>query len=453
MSKKKQMAIGALVHANGSHAASWLMDEARPHASTDIDYYREMAQLAERGKFDFFFIADTPAARTENLKVWSRSPLFMNVLEPITLLCAVAGATTRIGLGATASTSFYEPYNIARLFSSLDHISHGRAAWNVVTSANDYAARNFGLDRLPPHADRYTKAKEFLEVVEALWDSWEDGAFVYDKATCQSFLPEKQHLVDHKGKYFTVHGALNIERSPQGRPVIIQAGASDTGRDFAAEHAEVVFGSSGNLDGAKGFYADLKGRMAKFGRRPEDLKICSGISVVIGESEQEARDKLESWQDLIHPDVGVMRLGQDLETDLSDLPLDEPVPEHCIPKTSNHHQAYFNEIAGMIRQGLTLRDIAKRYNRSKANFCGTVQQIADDMEHWLEVGACDGFMISFVALPSTMTDFVEKVVPELQRRGLFRHDYEGRTLREHLGLARPENRNVAAAAQGLAKRA
>jgi FMN-dependent oxidoreductase (nitrilotriacetate monooxygenase family) len=443
MSEKKQMVIGALIHANGSHAASWLMDEARPHASTDIDYYREMAQLAERGKFDFFFIADTPAARTENLKVWSRSPLFMNVLEPITLLSAIAGATSCIGLGATASTSFFEPYNLARQFASLDHISHGRAAWNVVTSANDYAARNFGLDRLPPHADRYAKAKEFVDIVEALWDTWEDGAFVYDKASCLSFLPEKQHLLDHSGKYFTLHGALNIERPPQGRPVIIQAGASDTGRDFAAEYAEVVFGSSGNLDGAKAFYSDLKERIGKFGRRPSDLKIASGISVVIGETEQEARDKLESWQDLIHPDVGVMRLGMDLETDLSDLPLDEPVPEHRIPRSSNQHQAYFNEIAGMIRQGLTLREVAKRYNRNKATFCGTVKQIADHMEHWMEAGACDGFMISFVALPSTLCDFVEKVVPELQRRGVFRHDYTGRTLREHLGLSRPENRYVA----------
>ena len=453
MSKKKQMAIGALVHANGSHAASWLMDEARPHASTDIDYYREMAQLAERGKFDFFFIADTPAARTENLKAWSRSPLFMNVLEPLTLLSAIAGSTTHIGLGATASTSFYEPYNIARLFSSLDHISHGRAAWNVVTSANDYAARNFGLDRLPPHADRYAKAKEFIDVVQALWDSWEDGAFVYDKATCQSFIPEKQHLVDHSGKYFTVHGVLNLERPPQGRPVIIQAGASDTGRDFAAEYAEVVFGSSGNLDGAIAFYRDLKERMGKFGRHPDDLKIASGISVVIGESEQEARDKLDSWQELVHPDVGVLRLSQDLETDLSDLPLDEPVPVSRIPATSNLHKAYFDEIAGLIRQGLTLREITRRFNRAKATFCGTPTQVADHMESWIEAGACDGFMISFVALPSTMQDFVTKVVPELQRRGVFRNDYEGRTLREHLGLSRPENRHAVAAAAPVAKRA
>jgi FMN-dependent oxidoreductase (nitrilotriacetate monooxygenase family) len=449
---KKQMVIGALVHANGSHAASWLMPEARPHASTDIDYYREMAQTAERGKLDFFFIADTPAARTENLKVWSRSPLFMNVLEPITLLAAIAGATSHIGLGATASTSFFEPYNLARQFASLDHISHGRAAWNVVTSANDYAARNFGLERLPPHADRYAKAREFVEVVEALWDTWEDGAFVYDKDRCLSFEPEKLHALDHKGKYFTVQGALNIERSPQGRPVIIQAGASDTGRDFAAEFAEVVFGSSGALDPAKAFYNDLKERMGKFGRRPDDLKIASGISVVIGETEQEARDKLESWQNLIHPDVGVMRLGQDLETDLSDLPLDQPVPEHRIPKTSNFHKAYFDEIAGMIRQGLPLREIARRYNRAKATFCGTVTQVADHMEAWMEAGACDGFMVSFLALPSSLVDFVDKVIPELQRRGVFRADYTGVTLRDHLGLPRPENRHAVPLAP-VAKRA
>jgi len=293
-----------------------------------------------------------------------------------------------------------------------------------------------------------------VQVVEALWDTWEDGAFVYDKDTCLSFLPDKLHALDHKGKYFTVQGALNIERPPQGRPVIIQAGASDTGKDFAAEFAEVVFGSSGALAPAKAFYSDLKERMGKFGRRPDDLKIASGISVVIGESEGEARDKLESWQELIHPDVGVMRLGQDLETDLSDLPLDQPVPEHRIPTSSNFHKAYFDEIAGMIRQGLTLREIARRYNRNKATFCGTAVQVADHMEAWMEAGACDGFMISFLALPSSLVDFVDKVVPELQRRGLFRTDYAGPTLRNHLGLRRPENRHASpAAAAPVAKRA
>jgi len=453
MTKKNQMVIGALIHANGSHAASWLMDEAVPHASTSIDYHRAMAQLSERGKFDFFFIADTPAARTENLKAWSRSPLFMNVLDPITLLAGIAGATTHIGLGATASTSFFEPYNLARQFASLDHISHGRAAWNVVTSANDYAARNFGLDRLPPHGDRYAKAREFFQVVDALWDTWEDDAWVYDKQTSFSFIPEKQHALDHQGQYFAVRGALNLARPPQGKPVIIQAGASDTGMDFAAEVAEVVFGSSATLPKAKEYYRDLKGRMGKFGRHPDDLKIASGISVVVGESEQEAREKVESWQQLVHPDVGVMRIGMDLETDLSDLPLDQPVPEHRIPKSSNLHKAYFDEIAGLIREGLTLAEIARRYNRSKATFCGTPKQIADHMESWIEAGACDGFMISFVALPSTLQDFVDKVVPELQRRGVFREDYSGRMLRDHLGLRRPENRYVSLATAPVAKRA
>src|ERR1700676_1441069 len=217
MSKNNQMVIGALIHANGSHPASWLLQEAQAHASTDIDYYRGMAQLAERGKFDFFFIADTPAARTENLKVWSRSPLFMNVLEPITLLSAIAGATTRIGLGATASTSFFEPYNLARQFASLDHICHGRAAWNVVTSANDYAARNFGLDRLPPHSERYARAREFVSVVKALWDTWDDDAFICDRQSGLNFDPAKFHVLDHQGKYFKLHGALNIGRAPQGQ--------------------------------------------------------------------------------------------------------------------------------------------------------------------------------------------------------------------------------------------
>lgn len=453
MSNKKHMALGALIHPNGSHAASWLLREAQPDASTDVDYYRRTAQLAERGKLAFFFIADTPAARTDNLRVWSRSPVFMNVLEPVTLLSAVAGATSRIGLGATASTSFYEPYNVARLFASLDHISHGRAAWNVVTSANDYAARNFGLDRLPPHERRYEKAREFVQVVEALWDTWEDDAFINDRAACLTFLPEKQHPVDHDGAFFSVHGALNLARPPQGRPVIIQAGASDAGRELAAETAEVVFGSSGTLADSQAFYKDLKGRMAKYGRQPDELKVVAGISIVIGETEAAARETLESWQKLIHPDVGLLRLGQDLETDLFDLPLDAPIPEHRIPKASNFHKAYFDEIVGMIRQGMTLREMCTRYNCAKSIFCGTARQVADHMEEWVDSGACDGFMISFAALPGTLVDFVEQVVPELQRRGRFRADYEGTTLREHLGLKRPANRHVAAAAAPVAKSA
>lgn len=441
---KTHMVLGTLVEANGFHPAAWLTEEAEPDAPTNVEWHQRMAQLAERGLLDFFFIADTPATRTDNLTTWSRAPMYMNQLEPITLLTAIAGATKHIGLGGTASTSFYEPYNIARLYASLDHISGGRAAWNVVTSANDYAARNFGLDRLPPHAKRYDKAREFLTIVKRLWDTWEDDAFIMDKERCLTFDPDKYHVVDHDGEFFKIHGGLNIARPPQGHPVIIQAGASETGKEFAAETSEVIFGTGADIEAAKRFYADLKGRMGKYGRTPDQLKVLAGITVVVGESAADAHAKLDGWNDLVHTDVGLMRLRNDLETDLSDLPLDEPVPVERIPATSNHHQAYFNEIAGMIREGLTLRDICRRYNRSKAVFAGSPMEVADMMETWVTEQAADGFMMTFPVLPSTMAIFVEKVVPELQRRGLFRTEYEGKTFRENLGLARPENSNLVA---------
>ncbi|MGI3899635.1 MAG: LLM class flavin-dependent oxidoreductase [Janthinobacterium lividum] len=438
----KKMVLGGLFEANGYHSAAWLLPGAQDDAATDVDYFRRLVQMAEQGKLDFFFLADTPAARTDNLEAWSRSPLYMNMMEPITLLSAIAGSTSHIGLGATASTSFYEPYNIARLFASLDHISHGRAAWNVVTSANDYAARNFGLDKLPPHAKRYEKARESFKVVEALWDTWEDDAFTYDKTTPRMFDPAKFHVLDHQGEFFKVYGGLNMARTPQGRPVIFQAGASPAGRELAAETAEVVFGTGTSTAEASAFYKDLKGRMAKFGRHPDELKILSGVTIVIGDSEAQAREKWAEWQDTVPIEIGLMYMKTDLETDLSDLPLDEPVPEHRIPKSSNFHQVYFEEICGLIRQGLTLRQVCKRYNRSKAIFYGTGEQIADQMEAWVSAGASDGFMMAFPVLPESLTSFTSRVVPVLQRRGLFRRDYKGRTLRENLGLRRPANRHA-----------
>jgi FMN-dependent oxidoreductase (nitrilotriacetate monooxygenase family) len=440
--QKKKIVIGGLFEANGYHSAAWMVDGAQDNSATDIDYFRNIVRTAEQGKMDFFFLADTPAARTEDLDFWSKSPLYMNMMEPITLLSAIAGSTSHIGLGATASTSFYEPYNIARLFASLDHISHGRAAWNVVTSANDYAARNFGLDRLPPHAKRYEKAREFFQVVQALWDTWEDDAFIFDRANARMFDPRKMHVLDHQGEYFKVHGALNMARTPQGKPVIFQAGASETGKEFAAETAEVVFGTGSDINEAIAFYNDLKGRMAKFGRDPDSLKVLSGVSIVVGDSEAQAREKWAEWQELVPIEVNLMYLKTDLETDLSDLPLDEPIPEHRVPQSSNFHQVYFNEIVGLIREGLTLRQVCKRYNRSKAIIYGTGKQVADQLEHWVEAGASDGFMAAFPVLPQSLTDVTEKVIPELQRRGLFRTEYEGKILRENLGLARPINRYV-----------
>ena len=444
MTDRQKMSLAMLIgNATGGHPASWLHPDTNAAGAMDIQHYRALAQLAERGKFDLFFVADTPAARTENLHAWSRFPMFMNVLEPVTLLTALAGATTHIGLGGTVSTSFSEPYNVARQFASLDHVTGGRAAWNVVTSANDYAARNFGHATLPPHAQRYERAGEFVDVVRALWDTWDDDAFVRDRDQGLYFDPARMHVTHHEGPFFKVDGALNIARSPQGHPVIIQAGASDTGRDLAARTAEIVFAADSSPQSAKRGYDDLKGRMAQFGRDPNTLKILAGMPVIIGRTQEEAEEKAERLQGMIHPDVGRFRLGMDLETDLSDLPLDEPIPADRLPKTANLHKAFFEHIMTMIREeNPTLRQLYLRYERGRKTIKGTPVQIADVMEEWFTTGACDGFMMQFATMPGGLEDFVTGVVPELQRRGLFRTDYQGATLRDHLGLQRPANRNT-----------
>ncbi len=450
MSADRKIALAILVNPTGYHPASWLHPSTDAASATSIEWYRDAALTAERGLFDLFFIADTPAARTTQLEAYSRFPMFMNVFEPITLLSTLAGMTTHIGLGGTASTSFSEPYNIARQFASLDHLSHGRAAWNVVTSANDFAARNFGQDKLAPHDQRYERASEFVDVVQKLWDTWEDDAWIRDRARGQIFEPSKQHVLDHDGKFFKLHGALNIERAPQGQPVIIQAGASSTGRDFAARVAEVVFASDSTIEKAKRSYDDLKGRMATFGREPGDLKILAGKPNLLAESAQEAEDMYRTLQEMIHPIVGKMRLGMDLEADLSDLDPDAPIPEDRIPRSANFHQAYFDHIIGLIRQGMTLRQLWLRYERGHETFRGTPLQLADHMEEWFSAGACDGFMMTFSLMPGGLAFFVDHVVPILQKRGIYRTAYEGRTLRDHLGLKRPPNRHVAAASAAQA---
>lgn len=439
----RNMVLGMLAYATGQHVASWLPSTAPADATTNIGYWRRLANLAEEGRFDLFFLADSPGARTEKLNDFSRFPYMMNMFEPLTLLSALAGTTQHIGLGATGSTSFYEPYNLARLFASLDHLSHGRAGWNVVTTASDYAARNFGLDRLPPHAQRYARAREFFEVVMRLWDTWDDDAFIADKAQCRMFDPEKFHVTDFQGEHVRVHGALNIRRTPQGRPVIIQAGSSEEGKSFAAEAAEVVFASDPTFDEAKRFYADVKGRMSAFNRDVSELKILPGLSVMVGSSKAEAEDKYRELQNLIHPDVGRMRLGMDLEADLTGLPVDEPIPEHLIPKKANLHQAYFRQITSLIReQNLTLRQLYTMYDRGKVTVCGTPEQIVDYMEEWVDGGAADGFMLAFHVVPNDTEEFVRKVVPEMQRRGRLRKEYTGTTLRDNLGLERPASRHA-----------
>ncbi|MFJ6323187.1 MULTISPECIES: LLM class flavin-dependent oxidoreductase [unclassified Rhizobium] len=441
MSRKSEFPLAVLIDGDGFHPAGWLHPAAVTGQAGKIDRMIEMARVAEAAKIDLFFVADTPAARTDQLDIWRRWPKFMNVLEPMTLLARLAGETSHIGLGATVSTSFFEPYNIARQFASLDHISNGRAAWNVVTSSNDYAPRNFGLDRLPPHNERYEKARESVEIVKAYWDSWEDDAFVYDRQQSSSFDPAKQHPVDFKGKYFTVHGALNQARPPQGHPVIIQAGASGDGKELAAETADVVFSAAGDLEASRAFYSDLKGRMARYGRDPSELKVLASLRCSIGKTRQEAVDKYHLLQSLIHPDVGIKMLSEQLGVDLGGLSLDEPIPPGVIPQTTNREKGFFERLRALIlaHPTKTLREIYQLYDYGTAPICGTPTEIADLLEEWIDTGAGDGFMLLFNTLPSDLNDFVELVVPELQRRGRARTEYTGQTLRDRLGLKHRAN--------------
>ena len=444
----RRMALAVLFDGYTAHPAGWLHPDVDPGSVLDINYVASIAQMAEAEKFDLFFIADTPASRTDNLEVWSRYPMFTNGLEPMTLLSAVSAVTDRIGLGATVSTSFFEPFNIARQFASLDHLSGGRAAWNVVTSANDYAARNFGHEKLPPHAERYTKARECLGLVLDYWDTWEEGAFVFDHERQMQFEPARYHAVDHEGPYFKVHGGLNIERSPQGRPVIIEAGASEDGKELAAETAEIVFNTGSDFGRAKAFYDDLKGRMPRFGRDPDQLKVLIGLSVSVAETRAEAEDKLAQMQDLIHPSVGLMTISYHLEFDFTSIPLDEPIPLELLPETGNLHKAFFDNLMRMIRAnpGITPRELYKLYQRGTPTLCGTPSEIADHMQEWFEGGCCDGFMFLMVAFPTFFQEQNRLLMPELRRRGLVREEYTGTTLRDHLGLHYPQHPHVAARA-------
>jgi FMN-dependent oxidoreductase (nitrilotriacetate monooxygenase family) len=437
----KKMALSIIVSPTNSHPSSWLHPEADNSPGAKIDFYRDTAVLAEKGLIDLFFVADTPAARTENFEAWGRYPAYMNSPEPVTLLAALSGATKHIGLGGTVSTSFAEPYNVARQFASIDHFSGGRVAWNVVTSANDYAARNFGHTQLAPHATRYQRAGEFVDVVRKLWDSWDDDAFPQDRSRGVYLEGSKQHAVKHKGEFFDVEGALNIARAPQGHPVIIQAGASDAGQELAARTADVVFSVAPSIEGSRAFYNSLKGRMAKYGREPDELKVLAGMPMMIAATDAEAEAEFEKLQQLIHPDVGRFRLGTDLETDLSDLDVDEPIPAERLPKEANFHKVFFEDIKRLMREGnLTVRQLYLAYERGRRTIKGSPKTIADTMQAWFEAGVCDGFMLQFHLMPGGLEAFVRDVVPELQRRGLMRTEYQGTTLREHLGLARPQTK-------------
>lgn len=441
----RKMHIGLLFHPYGQHVASWLEADAPLGAEVDIDHYVSVARIAEAGMLDFVFFADVPAVRCGNMQAIRRWPMFAAQFEPITLLGALAGRTSRIGLAATASTSYAEPYNLARQFASLDHLSRGRIGWNVVTTSSAAAALNFGHDPRADHATRYARAREFLFVVKGLWDSWEDDAFLRDTAASDFFNPDKLHSLDFHGEHFSVRGPLNVPRPPQGYPIVIQAGGSEAGKNLAAETADIVFTAEPEIQAARGFYADLKGRLAANGRRPNDLKILAALMPIVGRTRAEAEDRFAQLQSRIHPIVGREILSVDLDgIDLSDLKDEDIVPVNRIPASTQGGQSflqYLRDIIG-VPGGVTVHELYSRYAVARgSNFIvGSPTNVADLMEDWFASEACDGFMTTFATLPNGLKTFVDLVVPELRRRGRFRSRYCGSMLRDHLGLSRPRNR-------------
>ncbi|WP_428676224.1 LLM class flavin-dependent oxidoreductase [Reyranella sp.] len=443
---QKKLRLGAFMRPVSIHTAAWRYPGGTPDANFNLKALVQYAQTLERGKFDAFFMADHLAVLNMPMDALKRSATVTS-FDPLTLLPALAMATKHLGLIATASSTFEPAYTIARRFASLDHISEGRAGWNLVTTSNPDAALNFGLDDQMPHAERYARAREFFDVVTGLWDSWADDAFVRDVENGIYFDPSRLHVLDHKGKYLKVRGPLNIARPVQGWPVIVQAGASDAGRQLAAETAEMVFAAGGPIDGARAFYADVKGRAAKIGRNPDHIKILPGAFVVVGDSLDEAKEKRARLDSLVNYDSSIAAVSMALGVDARTFDPDKPLPDD-IPETEASKSGRDRVIELGKRENLTVRQIAGRLGGyGGLGMLGTPAMIADQMEEWLVTEACDGFNVMFPYLPGGLDDFVDKVVPELQRRGLFRTEYEGTTLRENLGLPRPENRFFAATAK------
>ena len=436
---KRQLKLGAFMRPISIHTGAWRYPGAVPDANFNFPFIKRMIRKLEAGKFDAFFMADHLAVLNMPVEALKRSHTVTS-FEPFTLLSALAAVTENIGLVATGSTTFDAPYHVARRFASLDHISGGRAGWNIVTTSNPDAALNFGLDDHMEHAERYKRAREFYDVVTGLWDSFADDAFPRDVASGIYMDPEKMHVLDHKGAYLKVRGPLNIARPVQGWPVIVQAGASEDGRQLAAETAEAVFTGGGPIGDARALYADIKGRMARLGRDPDHLKILPGAFVVVGDSVEEAREKRALLDSKVDYANAIASLSINLGTDASQFDPDAPLPDD-IPDTNASKSGRERVIALARRENLTVRQLAQRLGGYAGSaFVGTPTGIADEMQEWLETEASDGFNIMFPYLPEGLDDFVDRVVPELQRRGIFRKEYEGRTLRENLGLPRPENR-------------
>lgn len=428
----RQMHLGVFVLGTGNHIAGWRVPGAYD-SFVDPKAIQQIARIAERGCFDLLFLGDGLAVKEND------HPSFTVRFEPLTMLGALSATTTHLGLGATASTTYNEPFNVARQFASLDHLSAGRAAWNAVTSSGGLAALNFGREH-PPHAERYRVAEEFVDVVRGLWDCWEPDAVVANRETGQYLDFSKVHSLDHDGTYFHVKGPINAPRSPQGRPIILQAGSSEPGLDLAARTADVVFSVVQDLGEAQAGYAALKSRMPRFGRRADEIAVLPGVMPVIGATRQEARDTLDRLQSYVTGSNAAGLLSGRLGMDVSGFPLDELVPDLPLPDTS--HGFARAMLSKARREGMTWRDLHNLTGAARGHWviAGTPTDIADTLQEWFETGAADGFNILPAWFPGAFDQFVDEVVPELQRRGLFRKHYTATTLRGHLGLEMPRSR-------------
>jgi FMN-dependent oxidoreductase (nitrilotriacetate monooxygenase family) len=447
----RQMHIGVFFNHTGHHIASWRHPGAQADAAINLNHYIELTQTAERAGLDFIFFADAVGVREAKPEVLRRSAQYTAYFEPITLLSALAAVTKHIGLVATATTSYCEPYHVARLYASLDHLSGGRAAWNVVTSGTDAESYNFGRDEHYEHDSRYDRAQEFVQVVKGLWDSWDDDAFPRDKASGMFLDPDKLHQLNHHGKHFKVRGPLNVPRPPQGHPVIFQAGTSEAGRELAAATAEGVFTSQLTLDGQREHYLDVKGRMARYGRHASEMLILPGLTAVVGATDAEAQEKWKFLQSLIDPVQGREFLGMLLQADLSSCGLDDQLPDLSGSKGAKSGSfAAIVQMAG--REKLTIRQLYERLagSRGKLTLIGSVNNVADVMQKWFEAEACDGFILQPSYLPGELNEICSLLVPELQNRGLIRVSYDGHTLRDNLGLRRPVSRYATPTARNIA---
>ena len=432
---KDKMHLGTIVLATGHHVSGWRMPGAE-FGSENIDLIKRIVATAERGKFDLVFFADGMVSGAD------AHPGMMIRLEPLTMLGALSMTTSRIGLVATVNTTYSQPYNVARAFSSLDHMSSGRVGWNIVTGASPKAAFNFGNEIHPDHSLRYERAAEYLKVTKGLWDSWEDDALVADKRSGIYMDVSKMHYLDHQGKFFQVKGPLNSSRPPQGYPVIFQAGASETGKGFAVESAEVVFGVQQIIEDAITFTQDLKDRREKTGRSRDSIKIMLGVAPIIGTSYEDAKAKVRELGRLVDPISALKVLSDRLGHDLKGYDLDAPVPNLPDSTTLQGHATVLKSAAKKFN--MTLRELRDYVAVSAGHriIIGTAEQVADDLQIWFERGAADGFVVMTPYCPAPDDEFVDQVVPLLVKRGVFREDYEGTTLREHLGLPRPSHPNA-----------